>query len=102
MQRVGEVHDFEAAVAEDVGVGPRDGDAARTVELALGVEGRRALEEVVARVAVQQRADACLRVSDDDEALVLVADVEEGVERSNRLLFVLFDWRAAVANFVFR
>ena len=91
MQRVGELDDFEAAVAEDICERSGDGDAARAVEFAFGVEGRGAFEEVVARISVEQRADAGLGVADDDEALVLVGDVEEGVERGDRLLLVFLD-----------
>ena len=48
--------DDEAGVAGDVGVGADDRDAAGPAEDVAGVEGHLALEEVVQRVAVEQRA----------------------------------------------
>ena len=72
-----------APVAGDVRVIARGDDEGRAVEDAIGIEGDGALEEVVARVAIQQRGGV-----DQDEALLRVGDVEERVERVDGLLFV--------------
>ena len=53
---------------------------------AVGIEGQRAREEVVARVAVGQRRDV-----DEDQPFLAIGDVRVAIERMDRLLFVLRD-----------
>ena len=55
----------------------------RAGEHAAGVKGHVALEEVVERIAVEQRGRA-----DQDQAFVLVGDVDIGVQRMDGLLAV--------------
>ena len=66
---------------------------------AAGIERRGAADEVVRRIAVQQRAHAGIAalqiwIADDDQALFTVGDIEEAVHQMNRLLFVLRLMRA--------
>ena len=96
VERVGELDDDETLVAENEGAGAGELDAVGAGENAAGVEGGAALEEVVGGVAVEQRGDAGavvleVRVADDDEAFVLIGDVEEAVEQVDFLLFVFRD-----------
>ena len=69
--RVVQLQHHQAGVAADVGVGAHDRDGVRAAQQAVGVVGQVALQEVVERVAVQQRAG-----TDLDQALVLVGDVD--------------------------
>jgi len=86
-ERVVQIDDDEIFVGEDIGEGSGDGDAARAGEEAVGIEGEGALEEIVAGIAVKERADAgqlCpfiwrfeIGIADDDEALFAVRDVKK-------------------------
>src|SRR5262249_44216422 len=95
-QRIVEIDDNQSFIAKNVCVGSGDGDAARAAENAVGIESQSAFDEVVAGIAIEQRADAgkvlALDVerwiADNDEAVVLVGPVEESVHQVNGLLFV--------------
>ena len=68
------------AIAKHVSVRSGDGDAPRAIEDAAGIESQRALQEIVARIAIEQRADAgsfafWIGIANDHEALVFVRDV---------------------------
>ena len=54
LERIVDVHNDDAAVAGDVGVVARRDHEVRAVQDAVGIERDGALEEVVARVAVEQ------------------------------------------------
>ncbi|MCG3162586.1 MAG: hypothetical protein JMDDDDMK_03879 [Acidobacteria bacterium] len=88
LQRIVEIDDGQSLVASDVGVDARDGDVRRAVERAAGIERQRAFQEVVRRIAVEQRRYAGLFVADDDKSLVLVADIKEGIDRMDRLFVI--------------
>src|SRR5207248_11726164 len=51
-----QVNNHQTGVAQNVSVHTDDDDAMRAVELAIGIKRQRALEEIVARLAVEQRA----------------------------------------------
>ena len=84
-ERLVDVDDHEAARAADVGVVAGDGYRLRAAQGAIGIERHGAGKEVVRRVAVQQRGHAFFRVADDNQAFVLVADVQERVDQVDRL-----------------
>jgi hypothetical protein len=64
LQRIVQVDDDQPGVGGDVGDLAGQRDVARPLEHVVRVPGDRALEEVVARLAVGQRVDV-----DDDQAL---------------------------------
>ena len=71
-------------VGGDVGVGADEGDVLGAGELPVRIEREGALEEVVFRVAVRERA----RV-DENQAFLAVGDEDVLVYRMDRLLLVL-------------
>lgn len=73
--------DDDAGVTGDPGVRAGDRDAPRPVEDASRIEGHLPLEEVIQRVAVEQRTRP-----DEHEPLLEVGYVEVAVERVYRLL----------------
>ena len=79
----------QSGVAADVGVVPHDRDIPRSAEQIVGIESHVALEEVVERVSVQQRAGA-----DQDQAFVLVGHVQIAIHAGDLLLVVLRAMRA--------
>ena len=92
-ERIIEIDDDEAAIAQDVGVGSGNGDPARAVESAAGIEGGCAADEIIRGIAVEQRADAWIfafeiRIADNDQAFVFVGDIEKPVHQMDSLLFV--------------
>ena len=85
-ERVVQIDHYQAAVAEHVGVRSGDDDPPSAVQNAVRIESERALQEIIAGIAVEQRADAgrfafWIGIADDDEAFVFVRHVEIGVER---------------------
>ena len=97
-ERVVQIDDDEILVGKDVGEGSCDGDAAGAGEEAVGIEGEGALEEIVAGIAVEERADAgqlCpsiwgfeIGIANDDKALFAVRDVKKAVHHVDGLFFV--------------
>ena len=91
-------YDDEILVGKDVGEGSCDGDAAGAGEEAVGIEGEGALEEIVAGIAVEERADAgqlCpsiwgfeIGIANDDKALFAVRAVKKAVHHVDGLFFV--------------
>ena len=94
-----EVNHHQSAITQDVGVGSGDGDASGAVQRALRIESCGALEKVIRRIAVEQRAHARalafqIGIADDHQALVLVGDVEKSVHQVDGLFFVLLTMSA--------
>ena len=103
LQRMVEINHHQAAIAQDVGVGPGDGDAARTVQRALRIESCGPLEKIVRGIAVEQRAHARalalqIGIADDHQAFVLVGHIEEAVHEMNGLFFVLLAMACAAGS----
>src|SRR5678815_559132 len=73
-----------ARVAADVGVRTNKRNVPRAVQKAVRIERQLALEKVVGRVAVEERGGA-----HQNQPLVFVCDVNEGVGRMDRLFLVL-------------
>src|SRR5688500_12074968 len=86
MHRILEAHHHERPGCEHVGVGARDRDAACAGQHPAGVERRRALEEVVRRIAVEQRADAgevaalWIAIADNDKTFIAIRHIEVPVD----------------------
>ena len=74
----------EACVARDISKSAHDCDCPRTFENVVGVEGQLATQEIVERVAVQERTGR-----NQDQPLIAVGDVEIAVHRVNVLLVVV-------------
>ena len=55
-RRIVQVNHHQSGVAQNIGVHAGDDDAMRAVELAVRIERQRALQEIVARLAIEQRA----------------------------------------------
>ena len=83
LERVVQVDDDHAGLGRDVGDMAAEHDVARAVEQPVRVPGQRALEEIVARLAIGQRIDI-----DQDQALFGVADGRVVIDRVERLLLV--------------
>ena len=93
LERVVHVDDDETAGRQDVRVMPGEHDAARTGQDAVGIERHRARQEIVRRIAVEQRADTrdirtLEPIANNDQPLLRVGDVEEAVHQMDLLLFV--------------
>ena len=84
VHRIAEIDHDQAVVGGDVGVGADEGDVLGAGELPVRIEREGALEEVVFRVAVRERA----RV-DENQAFLAVGDEDVLVHRMDRLLLVL-------------
>src|SRR3984885_15815434 len=79
-QRIVQIHYYQTAIAEHVGVSSSDRDAPRTVENSIWIEAQRALQKIVARIAVEQRAHSGrfafgIGVADNNEAFILVSNI---------------------------
>src|SRR4029077_1845732 len=83
-ERLVEIHHHHAGAGGDIGGEAAQDDVPRPAQHAAALPGERALEEVVARLAVLQ----CLHV-DKDQAFVRVRDRGVAVDRMHRLLAVL-------------
>ena len=83
-ERVFEIYDHHPGGRGDVGIRAAHRDVARALQHTAAIPGQRALEEVVARVAVLQRVDV-----DQNQALVGVRDQRVVVDRVKRLLLVV-------------
>src|SRR5580704_6186941 len=92
-ERIIQVNDGERSIREHVSIRPYDGDAARACEHAARIESQSTFQEIVGRIAVEQRAYAgTLRfqigVANDDQSFFFVGDVKETIEQMNGLLLV--------------
>ena len=83
LERILEVHDHHPGGRGDVGIRTAHRDVPRALQHPAAIPGQRALEEVVARIAVLQ----CIDV-DQDQALLGVRDQCIVVDRMKRLLLV--------------
>ena len=81
--RLVERDDDDTGIAADPGVCPGNRDAAGSPENPAGIEGHGALEEVVERIAVEERPRP-----DEDEPLLEIGDIEVGVHLVNAPLVV--------------
>src|SRR5436309_1396473 len=79
-----EIDDDEPNIGADVGISAGDGDGSRAAQDAVWIEGHVALQEVVQRIAVKQRAG-----SDEDQSFLAIGHIQEAIERMNGLLFVI-------------
>ena len=86
LDRIGEVDGDQRAIGQQVAPLARQREVAGAGQLAARIEGQGPLDLVVDRITVKQR-----RRVDEDQTLVAVADVEEGVEQADRLLLVLLE-----------
>src|SRR5262249_47076732 len=73
-----------ALVAADIAVVAGERDVASAAQQAVRVVGQVALEVVVQRIAVEQRTGA-----DQDEALILVANIDESIQQRDGGVLVL-------------
>src|SRR5271170_601187 len=92
-ERIIEVDDNQGLVGEDVSISSGDGDSMRAAQDAVGIEGQRALQEIVGRIAVEERTYAGafgfqIGIANDDEAFLRVGYVKKAVEQMDGLLFV--------------
>ena len=92
-ERIVEIHHNQSFVGQNVCVCAGNGNAARAGQNATGIESERALQKIVRRVAVEQRAYAGdvrfqVWIADDDQAFFFISGVEKTVSQMNRLLFV--------------
>ena len=93
MKRIFKRDDKHPLICQDVGVRSRNHNSPRSIQLALRIERYCPLQEVVLRVAIEQRPDTRLRIPDHHKTLVLVRHIQERIHRMNPLLLVLFDLR---------
>src|SRR5262249_26833218 len=70
-------------IAADIRIRPDNRDRSRSVEDSIGVERQLPAQEIVQRIAVEQRAGWY-----EDQALVAIGDVDIGVERVDGLLAI--------------
>src|SRR5580704_5611789 len=80
LERIIEINDNQAAIAEHVGVDAGDRNAARAIQDAARIEGQGTFQKIISRVAIEKRADARrlasrIRIANNDEAFVRVRDV---------------------------
>ena len=59
----------------------------------LGLKARCAFQEIVARIAIEQRTHAWtsaleIRVADHDQAFLFVGDIKEAIDKVDRLFFI--------------
>ena len=92
-ERIVEIHRHESLVREDIGERSGDGDAARAREQATRIEGDGTPQEIIGGITVEERSNAGtlgfqMGVADDDQAFFFIGDIEEAVEKMDRLLFV--------------
>src|SRR3954464_6442460 len=81
VQGIVKAHDFEPSIAEDISVQTGNGNPTCACQFSLGIEGHGAMEEIVCRISIEQRAYAgeilLLRqaISDNDQALILIGSI---------------------------
>ena len=84
MQRVFQRHDDQTGIAQDVGEMADNRDRPASGENSIGVVGQFALQEVIERIAIQQRTGA-----DENESLHAIEHIQMRIQPIDGLLFVL-------------
>src|SRR5580765_6039085 len=79
LKRRRKIDDDKLFIGRNVRVIAGDRDVVRTVENAVRIKGQRTAQEIISRIAVEQR-----RGIDEDEALEFIRDVEVRIKRMDR------------------